>query len=292
MINNSRLSLGTAQFGLNYGIANQLGRMSFSEAKKIINFAQFSGVNNLDTAIAYGDAEERLGRIGVSKWEVVSKLPSVGEDCGDIAQSVLGLVNKSKELLGIDNLYGLLLHQPAQLLEKHGQEIYGALLAVKKSGLVQKIGISIYDPTDLDLLLDRFQFDLVQAPFNVFDNRIVDSGWMTSLARMGIELQVRSVFLQGLLLMDEKVRPPQFKPWKKILTAWDNWLMDMQLTPVEASLNHALSFPHISKVIVGVDTLNQLKNIIASVKEPYIKIPDNLNTTDCQLINPANWLKI
>ncbi len=292
MINNSRLSLGTAQFGLNYGIANQLGRMSFSEAKKIINFAQFSGVNSLDTAIAYGDAEERLGRIGVPKWEVVSKLPRVGEDCGDIAQSVLGLVNKSKDLLGIENLYGLLLHQPAQLLERHGQEIYGALLAVKKSGLVQKIGISIYDPADLDLLLERFQFDLVQAPFNVFDNRIVDSGWMTRLARMDIELQVRSVFLQGLLLMGEKVRPPQFKPWKKILTAWDNWLIDMQLTPVEASLNHVLSFPHISKVIVGVDTLNQLKNIITSVKEPYIKIPDNLKTTDCQLINPANWLKI
>jgi len=292
MINNGRLSLGTAQFGLNYGIANQLGRMSFSEAKKIIAFAQFSGLNSLDTAIAYGDAEERLGRIGVPNWGVVSKLPRIGEDCGNIAQTVFGFANKSKDLLGITNLYGLLLHQPAQLLEKHGEEIYGSLLAVKKSGLVQKIGISIYDPAELDLLLARFQFDLVQAPFNVFDNRIVDSGWMSRLARMDIELQVRSVFLQGLLLIDKDVRPAQFKAWKKILTTWDNWLLDMQMTPVEACLNHVLSFPRISKVIVGVDTLNQLKNIIDSVKGSYIKIPDNLKTTDCQLINPANWQAI
>jgi aryl-alcohol dehydrogenase-like predicted oxidoreductase len=292
MKNNCRLSLGTAQFGLNYGIGNQLGRMSLAEAKKIITFAQLSGINSLDTAIAYGDAEKRLGGIGIPNWEAVSKLPGIDEDCGQIEQLVLGLVNKSKDLLGIESLYGLLLHRPAQLLEKHGEEIYGSLMAAKKNGLVKKIGISIYDPSELDLLLARFQFDLVQAPLNVFDNRIVDSGWMSGLARSGIELQVRSVFLQGLLLFDKDARPAQFKAWNKILTAWDNWVLDMKMTPVEACLNHVLSFTHISKVIVGVDTLSQLKNIIASVKEPYIKIPSNLKTTDCQLINPANWQTI
>jgi aryl-alcohol dehydrogenase-like predicted oxidoreductase len=266
--------------------------MSLAEAKKIITFAQLSGINSLDTAIAYGDAEKRLGGIGIPNWEAVSKLPGIDEDCGQIEQLVLGLVNKSKDLLGIESLYGLLLHRPAQLLEKHGEEIYGSLMAAKKNGLVKKIGISIYDPSELDLLLARFQFDLVQAPLNVFDNRIVDSGWMSGLARSGIELQVRSVFLQGLLLFDKNSRPAQFKAWNKILTAWDNWVIDMKMTPVEACLNHVLSFTHISKVIVGVDTLSQLKNIIASVKEPYIKIPSNLKTTDCQLINPANWQTI
>jgi len=118
----------------------------------------------------------------------------------------------------------------------------------------------------------------------------VDSGWMSRLAKMGIELQVRSVFLQGLLLMNKNIRPAQFEPWKKILTNWDNWLLDIKLTPVEASLNHVLSFPQLSKVIVGVDNLSQLKHIITSVNRPYIKIPDQLKTTDCRLINPANWL--
>ena len=289
MINSGRLSLGTAQFGLNYGLSKLTNRMSISEAKKIIDYAQLNGINSLDTAIAYGDSEERLGKIGIHKWDVVSKLPTIGQECENIPKLVMALVKQSIGRLGINRLYGVLLHQPSQLLEKNGEEIYQALLAVKKSGLVKKIGISIYEPAELDIFLNRFQFDLVQAPLNILDNRIVDSGWMTHLPSLDIELQVRSAFLQGLLLMDRHNRPAKFDRWKKILANWDDWLSGNNLTPISACLNFTLSFQQVSKVIIGVDNVSQLNEIISLTNEANINIPNNLKTTDCNLLNPFNW---
>jgi len=263
--------------------------MSISEAKKIIDYAQLNGINSLDTAIAYGDSEERLGKIGIHKWDVVSKLPAIGQECENIPKLVMALVKQSIGRLGINRLYGVLLHQPSQLLEKNGEEIYQALLAIKKSGLVKKIGISIYEPAELDKFLNRFQFDLVQAPLNILDNRIVDSGWMTHLPSLDIELQVRSAFLQGLLLMDRHNRPAKFDRWKKILANWDDWLSGNNLTAISACINYTLSFQQVSKVIIGVDNVSQLNEIISSANEANINIPNNLKTTDCNLLNPFNW---
>jgi aryl-alcohol dehydrogenase-like predicted oxidoreductase len=287
--NIQRLSLGTAQFGLSYGIGNKNGRMTILVAKNIVNFARENGISSIDTAIAYGDAESRLGKIGIGDWKVVSKLPSISVKSGTILESVTVSIQKSLELLRLNTLHGLLLHKPAQLLEKGGDEVYSSLLAAKKRGLVHKIGISIYDPSELDQLLSRFKFDLVQAPFNVLDNRLRDSGWMSRLGGMGIDLEVRSIFLQGLLLMKRDARPSQFLPWKKTLDKWDCWLKDNKLTAMQACLGHVLSIPEISKVVVGVESLNQLQEIIVASKDNISIRPGDLSITDLSLINPVNW---
>lgn len=285
----SKIALGTAQFGLDYGVANQRGQISQSEGKLILDLASAYGISTLDTAINYGNCEQRLGEFGVIDWQVITKLPPFPDDCVDIGTWLRIEVNASLKRLGIPRLRGLLLHRPNQLLEKDGERLYQALISVKQLGLVEKIGVSIYDPQELELLIQYFQLDLVQAPFNVLDRRLVTSGWMDRLAQMNIELHTRSVFLQGLLLMPSMSRPIKFNRWQLIWQLWEQWLIENSLTPAQACLSYALRQTSIGRVIVGVDSLDQIKEILSSVKNDIPTLPTAFNCDDIDLINPARW---
>lgn len=284
-----KLALGTVQFGLNYGIANQQGQVSHDAARAIIEHARASDIDMLDTAIAYGDSERRLGEIGIPDWQVVSKLPAIPVGCSDISEWVADAVNESLYRLKIKSLYGLLLHRPQQLVEQDGDRLYHTLQQLKHDGLVRKIGVSIYDPEELDALAGRYDIDIVQAPFNIMDRRLIDSGWLSRLAEQGTELHVRSVFLQGLLLMTPSDRLKKFERWASLWSKWENWLKYTELTPLQACLRYALSFSEINKVIIGVDSLNQLKEILLATAGPMPQVPKGLQTNDIDLLNPARW---
>lgn len=284
-----KLALGTVQFGLNYGVANQSGQVGLEEAKAILNLAVTNRIDTLDTAIAYGDSEQRLGQIGISNWKVVTKLPSVPDGCENVSGWVFDQIERSRKRLNTDSLYGLLLHQPNQLINQSGNEVYQALIKLKKDGFVQKIGVSIYEPSELDALYQYFQFDLIQAPFNILDRRLVESGWMSRLAESNIELHVRTVFLQGLLLMSKNERPHKFNKWLPLWEMWHDWLKEAKLTPLQACLSYVLSFPEISKVVVGVDGLKQFIEILDAAKCANIKVPEELKSSAIDLINPGLW---
>lgn len=284
-----RLVLGTVQFGLPYGIANPHGQVSIGEAKAILKHAEASGLDMLDTAIAYGDSERRLGEIGIGQWQVVSKLPAVPDGNLDVAAWVSASVASSLQRLGIVQLYGLLLHSPAQLLGEQGGVLYAALSQLKSCGLVKKIGVSIYAPDELTPLCERFSFDMVQVPFSVIDRRLHDSGWLSRLARQGVEVHARSVFLQGLLLMHPAARPAKFMRWQSLWEHWQRWLSDAALTPLQACLRYALSQQEIDRVVVGVDSLRQLEEILRAVHGDLPEVPADLTCGDPDLINPSRW---
>ncbi len=285
----NRLAIGTAQFGLSYGIANQVGKVSQTEAKEILKLASKSGIKILDTAIAYGDSEKSLGNLGIKNFQLVTKLPIVPIDCQDVGVWVKEQVRSSFSRLGIKDIYGLLLHQSNQLLGPYGKDLYRELNLLKESGKVKKIGISIYSPFELEALKDKYDFDLVQAPFNIIDQRLHSSGWLSRLKNKGVEVHTRSVFLQGLLLMEQAHIPNKFLKWSDLWYKWHNWLDDYEGTATEACLSLPLSFPEIDKVIVGVDNSKQLLQILNSAKNLNIKSLPDLQCSNEGLINPANW---
>ena len=292
MENCKRLALGAVQFGLPYGIANTSGQVSGDEAASILNRAWEAGLNTVDTAISYGESEKRLGDIGIHHWQTITKLPSVPADCTDITEWVRESVRGSLRRLKISKLYGLLLHDSKQLLNSRGNEIYQTLNALKEQGTIEKVGISIYDPKEIDLIWSRFKPDLVQAPFNVIDRRLVTSGWLSKLNEAGVEVHVRSIFLQGLLLMEKTNRPINFNRWQRLWDNWHQWLNDMSISPLQACLCFAMSYPQIGRVVVGVDSLKQLQEIIAGAQSESCKIPpDTLMCDDLDLINPFLWKK-
>ena len=285
----NRIAIGTAQFGLDYGIGNRAGRLSVDEARKIIERARSNGIGTLDTAMAYGDSEQRLGEIGIHGWQVVSKLPAIPEPSRDPSQWMTDSLHKSLERLRIGSLYGLLLHRPQQLWEPGGDRIYQVLQEIKSGGLVRNIGISIYEPSELEALSSRYQFDLIQAPFSVVDRRLIDTGQLSRLSEQTTELHVRSIFLQGLLLMRPGDLPPAFARWVPLWAAWHEWLAGAGLTPLQACVRYALSFPAISKVIVGVDALRQLDEILDAGMGPALEVDPRLQSHDVDLLNPSRW---
>ena len=286
-----KIVLGTAQFGLSYGIANTAGQVSRTETASILNLAKNRGINTLDTAIAYGESEKVLGDIGIHDWQIISKLPALPDAVVDVATWVNAQVVGSLQRLKTNRLHAILLHRPAQLLDSRGAELYRALVVQQERGVVAKIGISIYEASELDQLIPRMRFDVVQAPFNVLDARMINSGWMEQLAATGCELHVRSVFLQGLLLMSPANRPTQFDRWQRLWTNWDAWLHDSGLTPLQACLRHALATPGIAKVVLGIDTTLQLEQILMASQGDLPPVPDTLKICDPELLNPALWKK-
>ena len=285
----NRLALGTVQFGLPYGIANHSGQVSRAEANDMLQYALANGIDTLDTAIAYGDSETCLGEVGVQGFNVVTKLPVLPDRCENVTNWTQQQVSMSLSRLGVTKVYGLLLHRSEQLLGSNGLEFYQALQALKDNGQVQKIGISIYSPTELDALIPRYQFDLVQAPFNLVDQRLCRTGWMQRLKDDDVEIHTRSAFLQGLLLMAEADIPEKFLPWSGLWHTWHQWLLEKEVSAVQACLAFPLSFPEIDRVVVGADSASQLAQIVSAAnKLLQADLPD-IHCDDENLINPAKW---
>lgn len=287
----SRLAIGTVQFGLPYGVANQVGQVSRAEAKAMLQVALDNGIDTLDTAIAYGDSEACLGKVGTSGFKLITKLPALPDSSVDINTWVQQEVSASLLRMGVTKVYGLLLHRSEQLLGSRGVLLYKALESLKNDGLVQKIGISIYSPNELVVLTPQYHFDLVQAPFSLVDRRLYSTSWMQRLKDADVEIHTRSVFLQGLLLMSHADMPIKFAPWADLWETWNRWLADHDCSAVEACLAFPLSFPEIDRVVVGADSVGHLKQIIdAESKKNVAKLP-NLTSKDLNLIDPSRWKK-
>lgn len=284
-----RLALGTAQFGMAYGVANRTGKVAPHEVSLILSEARAARMDTMDTAIAYGDSEQVLGGAGVVDWRLVSKVPRLPVDPGDVEEWVRTAVIGSLLRLRVTRLAGLLLHRPEDLLEAHGTDLWEALLRVREEGLVERIGYSIYSPCILEQLWHDHRPQLVQAPFNVFDRRLQESGWLARLHGAGVEVHARSVFLQGLLLMQPAARPPWFDRWREAFARWHEWLLARDVGALSGALHTVLAVPQLDRVVVGVNSATQLREIIATAETEALAAPAEFAVADEELIEPSRW---
>lgn len=290
MINKKhKLALGTVQFGLPYGVANQQGQVSQSVIKRLLDSAKGFGISTLDTAIAYGDSEKALGLQDLQDFTVISKLFEMPNDCHSIDNWVERQLCDSLNRLQLNSLEALLFHRPMQLLESNGQELYQAVLKLKNQGLIKRIGVSMDSFEELPKVIQHFDFDIVQAPMNIFDRRMETSGLLTQLKSAGVEVHIRSAFLQGLLLMSVEQIPSYFQPWSDLFSTYHSWLDTYDISPLQACLSYLNQNSKVDKIVVGVDSLQQLKQIVDAVAKPTLTIPDFLHSTDEGLINPSKW---
>jgi hypothetical protein len=283
-----RLALGTAQFGLDYGVANNAGQVSLSEAKRIVVLAHESGIDTIDTAIGYGDSERNLGQIGVARFKLVTKLPALPDGVDRVAGWVNGQVDASASRLGVSRIYGLLLHRPMDLLGSNGPELFKAICALKERSVVEKIGASVYAPQELEALTGKYHFDLVQGPLNIFDRRLQNTGWLQRLKDRAIEIHTRSVFLQGLLLLPRHDIPAKFARWSSLWDRWNQWSAGDPDAAIRACLSFPLSLAEIDCVIIGTDSTEQLQRVLANIAPSSRALPD-LACDDEELINPSRW---
>lgn len=284
-----KIALGTAQFGLDYGIANADGKVVEEHVSEILFNANKFGIDTLDTAAAYGDSEACLGRNVKNNFKIITKLNSVPENNNNINLWASEQLENSLKKLNKKKIYGILLHRPQELLNSNGTELYNALKEFKEKGLVEKIGISIYSPGELDELMQKFNFDLVQSPLNIIDTRLVTSGWLDTLKNNQVEIHTRSSFLQGLLLMKKEEIPNKFMIWRNIWEKWHDWLASRNISPLEACLSYPLSFKEIDRVVVGVNNKNQLDEIISIASNAKVNSFPEISSNELNLINPSRW---
>jgi len=256
--------------------------VAIEEVKSILNFAKDNGIDTLDTASGYGNSEQVLGKVGVDDCQIITKTASLKNGINGVIKRFY----QSLESLNKKAVDGLLIHDINEVSGKEFNDLFRKLNELKQQGLVNKIGFSTYTPEQVDFLLENFDFDIVQLPFNVFDNRLIQGGQLKALKNRGIEVHARSVFLQGVLL-DFNSLSNYFLKWNGQFDAYQAIVKDSGLSLLEYSLNFVLNNKEIDKVLVGVNSKGQLKEIVQSVKSQ-----SNINAytvNDVNLLNPSLW---
>lgn len=282
------IAIGTAQFGSKYGVANKTGKVDIEEVKKIIGLAEQNNIKTIDTAISYGESQKVLGEIGVRKWDIITKLPKIPNDCEDIQNWAYELIVNSLDLLKANKFSGILIHDSTDLMGHNGTELETAICDLKRAGLVDKIGVSVYDPIEIERI--QMSIDILQFPMNIFDRRFIDSSLIDSMADNGVELHARSIFLQGLLLMEQNEIPVRFMKWKKLFEKYNDWLNESKISRLSACLTFVRNYKKIDKIIVGIDTVSQLEMIVSQYYNNQVINHCEFKINDYEdLIDPRVW---
>ena len=286
----SRLAIGTAQYGMNYGLANKTGKISDFEMCRILNIAKENNILTIDTAKSYGNCEQKLGSQDVDEFMVMTKVSNLTQSKNNINTFVLEELKDSLEKLNLNNLDTLLLHRSFDLLDHKKNEVYEALLFCKEAGLIKKIGISADNVSDVEKIINIFDIDVVQFPLNIFNRELIDSGLLKVLKNKKIEVHARSIFLQGLLLMEKKDLNPYFNNWSTLFERWEDWNKTNHFTKLQACLKYVFGFKEIDKYIIGIDSLDHLQEIINTLNSKnFKKVPIALSSKEQALINPSKW---
>lgn len=292
-----KVCIGTAQLGMKYGISNNSSKMKIKDFNKIIKYSEENNINFIDTANSYGNSEELIGKslkklkCGTN-FKVISKFNNLRNiPKNKIREKILYQVTTSIKKLGTQKLYAALLHNVKDLESKKKKEIYKVFLDLKKKGLVKKIGFSAYEVKDLKKYLTKYNFDIVQFPFSIFDQRILDNKIQDLIKKKKIEVHIRSIFLQGLLLLSIKKIPKRLD-LEGNLKRWNNYLIKNKINKIDACIKFVLKYNFYKKIVIGFNNFKQFKHVINRLKilkknKMEINFKDFENKS--KLINPSKW---
>ena len=289
----TKIGLGTAQWGLSYGISNHSGQTKQEEVFRILAYAKAIGIKVIDTASTYGESEQVLGKYDLADFKIITKIPSLKVQnldhalvCASLEESFL----ESLHALGVERVQGLLVHNCNDLFSQFGETIITSLQKLKSLGKVGKIGVSIYSSNQILKVLKLFKPDIIQLPFNIFDQRLLHDGTLSVIKNLGIEIHARSIFLQGLLLMKADEIPSYFRPWRYHFKAWNELCTDLGEQPQHIALNFAASNSLIDQVIIGVENLSQLVELNSAKSCGHdVSSLSIFSVRDEKLLNPSLW---
>lgn len=276
-----KLGLGTVQFGQAYGVSNRRGQVSRDEAADILRRAAKAGITLLDTAANYGEAEAILAGFDTSPFRVVTKTIHLSNGL----DQVIARARQSSEALKADTL---LVHAAGDLQGPNGETLWSALRQLKDEGVFRKIGISAYVADHPVALAQKFRPDVMQVPFSLLDQRLLENGSLAQLKALGVEVHARSLFLQGLLFLEDL--PAKLRRAAPHLALVRKALKDTKITPLAAALGFVLQRPEIAFGLVGVTSIGELEEIIAAAKLPLPSLDwASLALKDELVLTPSLW---
>jgi len=296
-----RLTLGTVQLGVRYGIANQAGKPDETQSGRLLQLAEQLGVTCFDTAAGYGDAECVLGRYfsrhPLGKRWIVTKFkldPEVGTTELELEKAVRSQLEQSLLRLNLTRIPICLLHH-ADDLHRHGSRLIAVLERLVRENLIGLMGVSVYRAADIDCMLTYDVFQAVQIPINVLNQRLIRSGHLEKLNKRGIIVFARSIFLQGLFFMEPDRLPPVLAAAAPFLRQLRQLAADEQLTVAQLAMSFVRDLPGIVSLVVGSETLEQIRENIRlctgpSLSEDGRSAADRLFQDVPEIVlNPALW---
>ncbi len=300
----SRFALGTVQFGLPYGIANKGGQPDKEEAREILKTALACGVSMIDTAAAYGTAEKVIGaclsgheKQGVDIHTKLDPLPHINDRSGEeaVRDAVRASIYKSCHHLGLARLPCVMLHR-WEHYRLGGGKIWRELLALKKNGVIGRLGASVQSPEEGLAALKVAEIEFIQLPCNILDWRWRESGFAAKRAeRDDVHVQARSALLQGLLLLPAEKWPVIGKKEADKFTKALRELAEEHARKSVQDLCYAYvrSLGWVDSIVAGVETLAQLKENLDLFNGPELgnldEVVKRILRADAKLLNPAEW---
>lgn len=291
-----KICLGTAQFGLPYGITNSAGQVAENEVRAILEMAASAGLTLLDTAQAYGNSEAVLGRTLLCGhgFKLISKLQSqiqptfTAEDCLLWEQ----LFERSRVCLGQPCLEALLLHSPGDLHKPGGEHLRDWLLSLRERGLVRRLGVSIYCSSDLDGVSPEL-LDLVQLPLSLYDQRLLSDGTIARLRAQGCAVHARSLYLQGLLLSPSLSWPTWVDPADREHHAMlENLAANRNWTLLECAVGFARAQQDLEAVVLGLCSRHELKQLLQVWHGSFSWVGSEWrqwNLNGSHILDPRQW---
>jgi len=295
----SKLCLGTVQFGLDYGIANTTGQVTETEAHSIMDYILSQDINCIDTAQGYGNSEFVIGKFFQKHQnkniKIISKIKS---DIFQLSSSnFIKNIRTSLNTLSTESIFGLLLHDN-ELLYDWNTNHSSYVKSLKALKFIQYFGVSIYTNEEFLAAMNNSDIDIVQIPFNLFDQRAITNGWLQKAKEKNKLIFIRSVYLQGLILMDEDKIPIHLNKAKKYINLLDKLTTKLGITRNELALSFINTMAKDSIILFGCDSLEQAKeNLSIFSTLPKLNkytidyIQDNFSNTSENIYNPSHWKK-
>jgi aryl-alcohol dehydrogenase-like predicted oxidoreductase len=287
--------LGTVQFGLKYGINNSLGKPSQIEVNSILDYAFECGVKLLDTAEAYGDSQEVIGKYhkeSHNRFDIITKFSSKRND---LDSSLTKRISQNLETLKVDYLYSYMFHSFSDF-KLFYPEFKCELMELKRQNIIKKIGVSVYTNEEIqEVIKNNNEVDLIQMPFNLLDNNTQRLSIIKKMKEREIEVHTRSVFLQGLFFKEQNQLPLNLQMFRPYLEQLRSIASSHSINLNDLSIGYVNQQEGIDKILLGVDSVDQLKRNVLALK---IILPkgvsekiDSIEVSDKILLNPSNWSK-
>ncbi len=289
----NKIIIGTAQISQNYGIVRKVSNFDLVE---ILNYSSSKGIHFIDTSNNYANAHNLIKSYKhKNKFNIIAKISFKKFNFHSLSKKIIDSEFENIfNTLGLKHIYCIMLHESSVLDHKNSNFIIDKLYGLRKQKKIKKIGISIYDISELDKYYS-YNFDIIQGPFNLFDRRVKDSGWLKKINDDKKEFHARSIFLQGLLSQKSiKQIPDKFYLWKDTWNKWFDLHKKYNADPIQSSLSFVLNEMLVDSIILGIDDLSQLKQIIqlceiTKLDSDLLKEINKMKIIDDKLINPKNW---
>ena len=284
----SKVVIGTANFKNIYGIRKKIVKKN--DIKNILNYARKINIKYIDTASNYGLSEKVLGNTIKNDFEIISKFSKIDFKLPSVKEQIESNLKKSLFRLKKKSLYGYLVHEANDLISSNGKKIVEALIHLKKRGKIKKIGVSIYTTTELNKILKIFKPDIIQVPINILNQQFIKKNYLRKIKKLGIEIHARSLFFQGLLLKDNyKFLPTKNKLRKKIEHL--NYVCKKKSLPkLMLLIKFVAQISEINKIVLGIDSANQLKKIINANNSPELAVNfSRYSVKEKEILDPRLW---